>query len=212
MIKNKNSINFFWQLLSIYIIVRIFTFYLQIVPVGEEIAVRWDILNPKLLSKDLFGAVYYYHFKPPLWILILGIFIKIFGLDYKTLGSILHFFNIFLSFFTIYYFYLITSFFKLTKIEIYIVYFIFFIFSLGFLYYETYTSYTHLTVFLFAQFSYLYLKFSENHLLKYELSIYFTALFLAFTWSPFSLPFFMFVIFIGLTLIKFKPDIGSKFV
>ena len=78
MIKNKNSINFFWQLLSIYIIVRIFTFYLQIVPVGEEIAVRWQLMSFKLLSKDLFGTVYYLHFKPLFWNLILGIFIKIF--------------------------------------------------------------------------------------------------------------------------------------
>ena len=212
MITNKNNINFFWQLLLIYIIVRIFTFYLQIVPIGEEIALRWQLMSPELLSKDLFGTVYYLHFQPPFWNLIYGIFIKIFGVNYKALGGALHFFNIFLSFFIIYYFYLITIFFKLTKNQIYIVYFIFFIFSLGFLYYETYMHYTHLTVFLFAQFSYLYLKFSENHLLKYELSIYFTALFLVFTWSAFSLPFFMFVIFSGLTLIKFKHNILRSFI
>jgi len=212
MIKNKNNINFFWQLLLIYIIARIFTFYLQIVPVGEEITLRWQLMRPELLSNDLFGTLYYLHFQPPFWNLIYGIFIKIFGVDYKTLGGVLHFFNIFLSFFTIYYFYLITSFFKLTKIQIYIVYFVFFIFSLSFLYYETYMHYTHLTVFLFAQFSYLYLKFSENHLLKYELSIYFTALFLVFTWSAFSQPFFMFVIFSGLILIKFKQNILRSFI
>ena len=211
MIENKNNIYFYWKLISIYIIARIFTYYLQIVPVGEEIAVRWDILNPEIFRQDLFGSVYYYHFKPPLWNLILGIFIKIFGLDYKIIGIILHFLNIILSFFTIYYFYLITSFFKLTKIQIYIVYFIFFIFSLGFLYYETYIHYAHLTVFLFAQFSYLYLKFAENHSLKYELYIYFTALLLGLTWSPFSIPFFMFVLFIGFTLIKFKQNILRSF-
>ena len=71
--------------------------------------------------------------------------------------------------------------------------------------------YTHLTVFLFAQFSYFFLKFSSNHLLKYELSIYFTALILVFTWSAFSLPFFMFVIFSGLILIKFKQNILRSF-
>ena len=78
MIKNKNVINFFWQLLSIYIIVRVFTFYLQIVPVGEEIGQRWQLMSFELLSKDLFGTVYYLHFQPPFWNLILGIFIKIF--------------------------------------------------------------------------------------------------------------------------------------
>lgn len=212
MIKDKIGINFYWQLLSIYIIARILTFYLQIIPVGEEISVRWDILNPELLSEDLLASVYYYHFKPPLWNLILGIFIKIFGLDYKILGIFLHLLNIVLSFIIIFYFYLITRFFKLTKIQIYLVYFIFFIFSLSFLYYETYIHYAHLTVFLFAQFSYLYLKFTENQLLKYELSIYFTALLLAFTWSPFSIPFFMIVIFIGLTLIKFKQNIIRSFI
>ena len=211
-IKNKINISFVWQLLFIYLLVRFFTFYLQIVPVGEEIPQRWDLMNFELLSKDLFGTVYYLHFKPPLWNLLFGIFIKIFGVDYKVLGIIFHLFNIFLSLLTIYYFYLITIFFKLTKNQIYIIFFIFFIFSISFLYYETYIHYSHLTVFLFAQFSLLYLKFSENHKLKYELYIYLTALFLAYTWSAFTLPFFMFVIFVGLTLIKFKKNILRSFV
>jgi hypothetical protein len=212
LIKNKIDIFVFWQLLSIYLAVRVLTFYLQIIPVGEEIALRWDLMNFELLSKDLLRTIYNLHFKPPLWNLLFGIFIKIFGVDYKVLGIIFHLFNIFLSFLAIYYFYLIAIFFKLTKNQIYIIFFIFFIFSLSFLYYETYIHYSHLTVFLFAQFSILYLKFSENHKLKYELYIYLTALFLAYTWSAFTLPFFMFVIFIGLTLIKFKKNILRSFI
>jgi hypothetical protein len=205
--KNYNNINFFWQLLSIYIIARLVTYYFEIVPVGEEISLKWQLMDPNLLSKDLLRTVYYLHYQPPFWNLIYGIFIKLVGVDYNKIGIALHLFNIFFSFITIYYFYLITNFFKLSKTLIYILYFIFFIFSIAFLYYETYMHYTHLTVFLFAQFSYLYLKFSENHLLKYELLIYLTALFLAFTWSAFSLPFFMIVLLIGITLIKYKKNI-----
>ena len=91
MITNKNNINFFWQLLLIYIIARIFTFYLQIVPVGEEIALKWQLMNPELLSGDLLKTVYYLHYQPPFWNLIYGIFIKLVGFDYNKIGAVYFF-------------------------------------------------------------------------------------------------------------------------
>lgn len=212
MINDRKKNYLIWELLIIYLLFKFLTYYLQIFPIGDDIAVRVQLMHPKLLEEDLFRSIYYLHFQPPIWNLIYGTFIKIFGIDYNILGIAFHFFNIILSFFTIFYFYKISNFFKLTKIKIYIVYLFFFIFSVSFLYYETYIHYTHFTVFLFAQFSYLYLKFTQKQKLKYELLIYFTALFLGYTWSAFSIPLFMFVIFSGLTMIKFKQNILRSFI
>ena len=206
-VDKKHSNIFFWKLIFIYVIVRIITYNLQIVPPGEHLTLKWQLMNPELLSKDLLKTLYYLHYQPPLWNLIYGLFIKLIGIDYIKIGVALHLLNIFFSLITIYYFYLIVKFFKLLNYQIYILYFVFFVFSISFIYYETYMHYTHLTVFLFAQFVYLYLKFSERFLFRYELFIYLTALILALTWSAFSLPFFMIVIFIGITIIKFKYNI-----
>lgn len=198
-------------LFGVYLAARIITYNLEIYPVGNELALKMQLINPLLLKEDFFKSLYYLHYQPPVWNFIYGIMIKIFGINYSTLSTALHFFNIFLSFVMIYYFYLIANYFKLKKKEMYIFYLIFFVFSLSFLFYETYIHYTHLTALLFAQISYLFLRFDEKYSLKFEIYIYLTALLLSFTWSAFSHPLFIFVIFIGICLIKFKKNILRSF-
>ena len=211
MIIYKENKNIYWKLLSVYILSRIVILILEIEPVGEELSLRWQLMPSKLFEKDLFGTLYYLHYQPPIWNLIFGIFVKIVGTDYLKLANVLYFFNLFLSTISIYYFYLICNFFKLKKNHIYIIFLIYFIFSLSFLFYETYLHYMHLSVLVFAQLSYFYLKFSENSSLRFEILIYLTALFLAFLWSAFSHPLFMFVIFLGIFLIKYKKNLFRSF-
>jgi len=210
--KIYNSKVSFLGLAIIFLITRILTYVLDIVPVGEELALRFQLLNPILLEKDLFGSLYFLHYQPPIWNLIYGIMLKIFGTNYEILSICLHFFNIFLSFIIIYYFFLICEFFKLKSKKIYITYSIFFIFSISFLFYETYLHYTHLTLLLFAQLTYLYLKFSRNKNFINEILIYFTALILVYTWTAFSHPLFILVIFSGIFLIKFKKNLFRSFI
>ena len=207
-----NKFTEFFVFLILYLIARIITYQLEIYPIGSELPLKWQLLNPELLKDDLFGSLYYLHFQPPIWNLIYGIMIKIFGIDYNSISIALHFFNIFLSLIMIYFFCLICFHFKLKKKEIYILYFFFFIFSLSFLFYETYIHYTHLTALLFAQISYFILKFNENYSLRFEILIYCSALFLAFTWSAFGHPLFIFTIFIGVCLIKFKKNFLRSFI
>ena len=201
----------FLGLAIIFLITRILTYVLDIVPVGEELGLRWQLLPPALLNYDLLGSLYYLHYQPPIWNMIYGIMVKIFGTDYEVLSICIHLFNIFLSLISIYYFLLICKFFKLDKNKIYLTYFIFFIFSISFLYYETYTHYTHLTVLLFSQIVYFYLRFGEKKSLKYEILIYLISLILVYTWSAFSHPLFICVIFFGIFLIRFKENFFRSF-
>lgn len=207
MIFQINKFKNLFLLFGIYLVARIITYNLEIFPVANELGLKWQLFNPKLLKENFLGSLYYLHYQPPMWNFIYGIMIKILGTEYQSLSIALHLFNITLSFIIIYYFYLISNYFRLKTKEIYFLYFIFFILSLAFLFYETYIHYTHLTVLLFAQISYLFIRFNDNYSLKFEIYIYITALLLVFTWSAFSHPLFMFVIFIGISLIKFKKDI-----
>ena len=208
----KENKNIYWQLLSIYIVSRIIISFLGIEPIAEHLSHRWQLMNSKLLEEDLFGTLYYLHYQPPMWNLIFGIFVKVFGTDYIKLGKVIYFFNLFISAILIYYFYLICNFFKMRKHSVYITFLIYLIFSLSFLFYEAYLHYMHLTVLIFAQISFFYLKFSKEHSLKFEILIYLTALFLVFTWSAFSHPLFMFVIFLGIFLIKYKKNFLRSFI
>ena len=92
-------------LASIFLLLKIITYSLDIVPVGEELPLRFQLLNSNLLEKDLLVSLYFSHYQPPIWNLIYGIMIKIFGINYEILSICLHCFNIFLSFIIIYYFY-----------------------------------------------------------------------------------------------------------
>ena len=200
------------KLASIFLLLKIITYSFDIIPVGQELNLRYQLLHPMLLENDLLKSLYFSHYQPPIWNLIYGIMIKIFGINYEIISIWLHIFNIFLSFVMVYYFFLICKFFKLESKKIYINYLIFFIFSISFLYYETYLHYTHLTVFLFAQLTYLYLKFSRDQNLINEILIYSTALILVYTWTAFGHPLFIFVIFSGIFLIKFKKNFFRSFI
>jgi hypothetical protein len=182
----------------IFILIKfIKIFILEINAVPQDLGVRWQLLNTNLLEKDLLRSLYNLHYQPPLWNLIYGIFIKIYGTEFNILSKIIHFFNILISFVSVYFFYLICNFFQLSKKKTLIIFFIFFIFSPSYLFYETITHYTHLTTLFFAQLVYFYLKFSEKKSFIYEILIYVTSLLLVYTWTAFSHPLFIFVIFAG---------------
>ena len=202
----KKQTNIYWQLIGIYILSRLGLYLLGIEPIAADLSHRWQLMKPNLLEKDLLGSLYYLHYQPPIWNLIFGIFVKILGTDFIKLAHAIYLFNLFISAILIYYFYLICVFFKLTNKQIHITFLIYFVFSLSLLFYEAYLHYMHLVVLVFAQLTYFYLRFSENHSLKFEILIYFSALFLVFLWSAFSHPLFMFVIFFGIFLIKYKKN------
>lgn len=200
------------HLLLIFFVFKVITlFALNINAVPEDLGVRWQILYTDLLKSNLLSSLYNMHYQPPLWNLIYGIFIKIFGTDFNILAKCIHYFNIFISIISIYYFYKISEFLKLNSYQLKITFFIFFIFSPGYLFYETITHYTHLTTLLFAQLTYFFLRFSNDRSLKFEIIIYAVSLILVYTWTAFSHPLFIVTIYLGIIFIKFKDNITRSF-
>jgi hypothetical protein len=200
----KNNLSKFFVIFAIFKFITIFLLDINAVP--EHLTVRWQLLDTKLLEEHLFSSLLNMHYQPPLWNLIYGIFIKIFGSNFDILARCIQYFNIIISFISIYYFYLICDFLKIDNTKKIITFLIFFIFSPGYLFYETITHYTHLTTLLFAQVVYFFLKFSEKKSFKYEILIYFISLILVYTWTAFSHPLFIGVIFVGIILIKFTEN------
>ena len=209
--QNNNNLKFSFLIL-IYIFSRIVSYSLGIYPTEIHLLQMMQLVSAELLRDQYFETLYYLHYQPPIWNAIYGILIKIVGVDSFLLSKLLHIFNIFISLMIIYIFFLICNFFKLKKKEILIIYLVYFIFSLGFLFYESYHHYSHLTVYLFSLLVYFFLKFGETEQFKYELYLYFVAAFLVFTWTAFSHPIFIFTIFFGICLIKYKKNFIRSFV
>ena len=120
----KYNLSKFFLIFASFKLVTIFLMGINADP--EHLIVRWQLLDTKLLEEHLFSSLFNMHYQPPLWNLIYGIFIKIFGSDFNVLAKCIHFFNISLSFISIYYFYLICDFLKIDNYKKILTFLIFF--------------------------------------------------------------------------------------
>ena len=189
-IKNKNIFenNFtIFYLILILLITRVF-FYTLGLKSGDHLPHMWQLLSPDLLDKDYLRSLLYLHYQPPLWNSLYGIFIKIFGTDWKILSNTINIFNIFCTFLITIYFYLLCCEFNLSRFKIYFLFFIFIGISPSILMYENFVHYTNLSVLFFIQISYYVIKFEKEQNIKNELKIYIFLILLMYTWSAFSQP------------------------
>lgn len=206
MIKKFNQYNnfaVFSVLTFFYLIVRIFVNKLGIVTDPGMIRIMWQIMDLNLLKDNFINSIYYLHYQPPLWNIIIGIMVKLFGNKYSIISETIYYFNILISLFSIWIFLLTCKIFNLKNSQIFLVSLFFVILSVSYLFYENYTHYTHLTTLLFILFIYNYLKFSENFKTKYEIYIYLTSTALVYLWSAFSHPIFIILIFFTIILNKY---------
>lgn len=208
---NKDFCNTFCKLLFLYFLSRVFIFSLGIFPDPDMLQVMWQILNLELLDKDFLKSLYYLHYQPPLWNFFIGLFVKVVGPDYKLIVVCIYFFHIFLSILNIFVFLKICNFFTLSKIKTYICFFIFIIFSISYIFYENYGHYTHFTTSIYLLLIINFLNFAKTENFFYEFNIYFCALLLVYTWSAFSHPFFIILIFATIILINYKKNIKRSF-
>lgn len=204
---NKGNYTTLSTIIFGFLISRIIIIHLGIEPDYRIFSKMWQVLDLNLLDKHFLSSIYYLHYQPPLWNLIIGFFVKIYGTDYLIISKVIFIFNLFISLISILIYFKICLIINLNKIQIYLIYTIYIIFSLSYIFYENYLHYTHLTTLFFLFFIYNYLKFVEKFNLKYEILIYFTALFLLYTWSAFSHPLFICLIFFTIILIKFNSKI-----
>ena len=152
----------------------------------------WQVLDLKLLEHNFISSIYYLHYQPPIWNIIVGLIVKIFGPDYLIISKIIYFFNLIFSLIFIFILFKLILILKINQLKNYAVYFFYILFSLSYIFYENYLHYTHLTTLFFLLFIYNYFQFAKAFNLKYEFNIYFVASLLVYTWSAFSHPFLFF--------------------
>lgn len=194
----------FFVLVFFYLSSRLILNLYGIVTDPNMIVNMWQILDLNLLNNNLFSSLYYLHYQPPFWNFILGIMVKFNGPDYLKLTNTIYYFNLIISIASIWVFILISKTFNIRNINIFLLSLIFITLSLSYFFYENYTHYTHLTAFIYILFIYNFLKFSENFYLKYELNIYLVSTVLVYTWSAYSHPLFIILIFVSTIIIKNK--------
>jgi len=182
------------NLILLFFLTRIFFYFLGLSAGSEHMYSMWQLLSPDLLAKDYFRSLLYLHYQPPLWNSIFGVFIKIFGTDYKILGNVLNLFNLFCTLLITIYFYFLCKEFNLSKLKIYILFFILVGFSPSILMYENFIHYTNLSVLFFLQISYYIIKFEKKQTLNNEIKIYIFLILLMYTWTAFSQPLILFLL------------------
>ena len=207
----KEKVKLYFSILSLFFISRVIFFYLGIQPNVVVFKLMWQVLDFRLLENNYISSLYYLHYQPPIWNLIIGLFIKIFGPNYENISIIIHIFNLFVSLISIIVLLKFCFLLLLKKFQIYLIFFIYFIFSLSYLFYENYLHYTHLTTLLYLLFIYNYFNFVKEFHIKYEIYIYLIAIILVLIWSAYSHPFFILLIFFSIILIKFKYKILRSF-
>ncbi len=190
--------------ITLFIISRIIIYLSGIYPNHEIFATMWQVLDLNLLEKNFLSSIYYIHYQPPLWNLLVGFIVQIFGADYLTISKVIHLINIFISIISIIIFFKLSEILKLSRINLFLISLFFITISISYMFYENYLHYTHLTTLFFLLFIYNYFRFIEKFELKYEIYIYLVAILLVYTWSAFSHPFFIFLIFITICFIKLK--------
>ena len=204
MTKNNDILLF---TIFLYLLSRIIIFYIGIFPDYKILENMWQVLDLNLLKKDFISSLYYIHYQPPLWNFFIGLIVKIFDADYLILSRVIHYFNLMISVLSIIIFFKLSEILKLSRLQIFISSILYLILSLSYLFYENYLHYTHLTTLFFLLFIFNYFRFVENFNIKYEVYIYLTATLLVYTWSAFSHPLFILLIFMTIILIKFRLNI-----
>jgi len=199
--------NLFFTILLTYLFSRFLILKLGIFPNSEILPSMWQIMDLSLLENNFLSSLYYLHYQPPIWNFLIGIIVKIYGPDYLIISKVIYIFNIFISTISIYIFYKLSLFLEFNKRTILVASLFYIIFSLSYIFYENYLHYTHLTTLFFLLLIFNYYKFSRNFEYRFEIYIYTIATLLVYTWSAFSHPFFILLIFLTIILNKYKIKI-----
>ena len=200
----KEKFKLYSTIIALFLISRLIFYYLGIQPNHQIFSQMWQVMDLTLLKENLISSLYYLHYQPPLWNLIIGLFVKLFGTDHEVIAKIIHIFNILISIISIIIFLNISFLFNLNKFQTYLISFLYIFLSLSYIFYENYLHYTHITTLIFLLFIYNYFKFANNFQIKYEIYLYLVATVLVYTWSAFSSPLFIILIFFTITIIKYK--------
>ena len=87
----KEKFKLYSTIIILFLISRLIYFYLDIQPNHQIFSQMWQVIDLTLLKENLISSLYYLHYQPPLWNLIIGFFVKLFGTDYEVIKYNTHF-------------------------------------------------------------------------------------------------------------------------
>ena len=87
----EKKLKIFFIIVSSYLISRIIIYYLGINPDHIILSNMWQVLDLKLLNQHFLSSIYYLHYQPPLWNIIIGLIVKTFGTDFLIISKAIYF-------------------------------------------------------------------------------------------------------------------------
>jgi len=167
----------------------------------------WQIANLNLLKEDLIKTIYYFHYQPPLWNMLIGSIIKMTGQSEDLAKNIL---------LLIHWSFSIGILFVIYKLKIKLdfnnkIFFICLLTTIlnpSLIFFENFALYNHFSCFIFFLIFYNFYLLTESKNIKYEYYILFLSLILTWTWPIFH-PIFIIIIFFLITYLKNIFEIKS---
>jgi len=199
---NEKGILFFSIFLFLFI--RVFFFYKGVNFNGFGF---WQIANLELLGNDLLKTIYYFHYQPPLWNLLIGSLQIITEKNEYFSKNILLFLHWCFSIGILIIIYNLKLKLKFSN-KIYVLSLLFLIINPSLIFFENFALYNHFSCFIFFLIFYNFFLLSESNNIKNEYYILLLSLVLILTWPIFH-PVLMIIIFCLITLIKKKIEFKS---
>ena len=188
----------------LFFLIRIFFFQRGITFNGFG---YWQIANLDLLKKDLIKTIYYFHYQPPLWNMLIGSIIKITSQSEDLAKNIL---------LLIHWSFSIGILFVIYKIKIkidfnnkiFLISLLIIILNPSLIFFENFALYNHFSCFVFFLIFYNFYLLAKNKNIKYEYYILSLSLILTWTWPIFH-PIFIIIVYLLMAYLKNIFEIKS---
>ena len=185
-----NSKNFFYFFVLLYFLTRLYFLQSGVTIRGFE---YWQITNLFLLQEDFLKSIYYFHYQPPLWNILIGFIIKLAGSSQVFAKNILIFIHWLFSIGIMYIIYQLKLKMNYDK-KIFIIALFLIVFNPSIIFFENFPLYNHFSCFIFFLLFYNFYLLSVNKNNKFEYYILSLSLILTLTWPLFH-PLFIILIF-----------------
>ena len=183
-------------------------FNIEIRPDPQWVNGLMQHINISILHKDFLNSIFYFHSQPPVWNTIIGIGVKLFGVNSIYISNYILVINIISSVLIIFLSFKTLELLKIKKNIIFFTILFFIILAPSIIFYENFLSYAHFTCLNIFATKYYLLKLYNNYKFKYEIKIYLFSSLLLLTWSAYT-NIFLLIIF-SIILVKKLPKINVK--
>ena len=160
----------------------------------------WQIANLDLLKSDFINTIYYFHYQPPLWNMLIGFIVKITGHNQNLAEDVLLLIHWFFSIGILFIIYKLKLNLNFSN-KILITGLFTVILNPSLIFFENFALYNHFSNFIFFIIFYNFYLLAKNKHRKHENYILFLSLLLTATWPMFH-PIFIIIVFFLITYVK----------